>query len=409
MNKTPYYNLNKPEGTDYYNVDDFNQNADKLDTALHNQEVVVTQLQNHLINKSNPHEVTKSQIGLGNVQNTADSEKHVAYATSAGNAATVGGFTVEKNVPVDAKFTDTTYEPATASTNGLMSSSDKTKLNGINAGAEVNVQADWNETDTTSDAYINNKPSVPSKTSDLTNDSGFISTETDPTVPSWAKASSKPTYTASEVGAIPSTQKGAANGVAELDASGLIPSSQLPSYVDDVIEGYYNETDGKFYEESSYITEILGESGKIYISLDTTLPYRWSGSAFVQIPWGLVLGELSTTAYRGDRGKVAYDHSQITSGNPHNVTKADIGLGNVGNYKAVSTVANQGLTETEQANARSNIGAGASSFSGDYNDLTNKPTIPSLTSQLTNDSHYIAQYYQTSEPTSVNVGTVWIG
>lgn len=45
--------------------------------------------------------------------------------------------------------------------------------------------------------------SIPSKTSDLTNDSGFISSETDPTVPSWAKASSKPTYTASEVGALP--------------------------------------------------------------------------------------------------------------------------------------------------------------------------------------------------------------
>ena len=47
--------------------------------------------------------------------------------------------------------------------------------------------------------------SIPSKTSDLTNDSGFISSESDPTVPSWAKASSKPTYTASEVGALPDT------------------------------------------------------------------------------------------------------------------------------------------------------------------------------------------------------------
>ena len=44
---------------------------------------------------------------------------------------------------------------------------------------------------------------IPSKTSDLTNDSGFISTETDPTVPSWAKQPTKPTYTASEVGALP--------------------------------------------------------------------------------------------------------------------------------------------------------------------------------------------------------------
>lgn len=46
---------------------------------------------------------------------------------------------------------------------------------------------------------------VPTKTSDLTNDSGFITTETDPTVPAWAKASSKPTYTAQEVGALPSS------------------------------------------------------------------------------------------------------------------------------------------------------------------------------------------------------------
>jgi len=44
---------------------------------------------------------------------------------------------------------------------------------------------------------------------------------------------------------------------------------------------------------------------------------------------GLILGETSVTAYRGDRGKIAYDHSQLTSGNPHNVTKTDVGLGSV--------------------------------------------------------------------------------
>ena len=62
----------------------------------------------------------------------------------------------------------------------------------------------------------------------------------------------------------------------------------------------------------------------------------------------------------------------------HTHSASQVGLGNVGNFKAVSTVANQGLTDQEKANARSNIGAGASSFSGSYNDLTNKPTIPSV-------------------------------
>ena len=56
-------------------------------------------------------------------------------------------------------------------------------------------------------------------------------------------------------------------------------------------------------------------------------------------------------------------------------TASEVGLGNVGNFKAVSTVANQGLTEAEKSNARANIGAGVSSFSGSYNDLTNKPSI----------------------------------
>ena len=50
----------------------------------------------------------------------------------------------------------------------------KSKLDSIASGAEVNVQSDWNVTNTSSDAYIKNKPSIPNKTSDLTNDSGFI-------------------------------------------------------------------------------------------------------------------------------------------------------------------------------------------------------------------------------------------
>lgn len=124
----------------------------------------------------------------------------------------------------------------------------------------------------------------------------------------WAKQSTKPTYTASEVGAIASTLKGATNGVAELDSTGKVPSSQLPSFVDDVIEGYlYN---GKFYKEAAHTTVITGESGKIYTDLSTNKTYRWSGSAYTVISDTITLGETSTTAYRGDRGKIAYDHSK---------------------------------------------------------------------------------------------------
>lgn len=128
--------------------------------------------------------------------------------------------------------------------------------------------------------------------------------------------------------------KGAASGLAELDSSGKVPSSQLPSYVDDVIEGYLSS--GKFYKESAHTTQITGETGKIYVDLSTSKTYRWSGSAFAEISSSLALGTTSSTAYRGDRGLIAYNHSQVTSGNPHNVTKSDVGLGNVENKSSAT-------------------------------------------------------------------------
>ena len=114
-----------------------------------------------------------------------------------------------------------------------------------------------------------------------------------------------------DVGAIPATSKGANNGVAELDENGKVPSAQLPSYVDDVIEGYLH-TDGKMYEEDSHTTEITAESGKIYIDITDGVnkTYRWSGSTYAEISQSLALGETSSTAFRGDYGKIAYDHSQ---------------------------------------------------------------------------------------------------
>ena len=94
--------------------------------------------------------------------------------------------------------------------------------------------------------------------------------------------------------------KGQANGLATLDSSGRVPSSQLPSYVDDVIEGYYYNS--KFYKEESHTTEITGESGKIYTDLGNNKTYRWSGTTYTEISASLALGETSSTAYPGNKG-----------------------------------------------------------------------------------------------------------
>ena len=84
---------------------------------------------------------------------------------------------------------------------------------------------------------------------------------------------------------------GIANGVAGLDSNGLIPSSQLPSYVDDVLE----------YQSLSNFPA-TGSTGKIYVALDTNKTYRWGGSEYVEISESLALGTTSSTAYRGDLG-----------------------------------------------------------------------------------------------------------
>ena len=144
-------------------------------------------------------------------------------------------------------------------------------------------------------------------------------------------------------------------GLAELDEAGKVLSSQLPSYVDDVVEGYYHE--GKFYSDQAYQQKITPESGKIYVDAESNITYRWSGSAYVAIGSDLALGETASTAYRGDRGKEAYDHSQIKSGNPHGTKAYDIdytdnkGLGSTNLQGAMDAAAQKAIDAQKSADA----------------------------------------------------------
>ena len=143
-------------------------------------------------------------------------------------------------------------------------------------------------------------------------------------------------------------QLGVPSGIATLDETGKVLSSQLPSYVDSVIEGYYDDTTGKFYEDAEKTAEITGGSGKIYVDIPTSKQYRWGGTQFTEIAsGGVTLGETADTAYRGDLGKIAYEHSKLVTGNPHKVTKTDIGLDKVDNTadvdKPISTAVQTAL------------------------------------------------------------------
>lgn len=112
--------------------------------------------------------------------------------------------------------------------------------------------------------------------------------------------------------------KGQINGYASLDGGGKVPAAQLPSYVDDVLE----------FANLAALPG-TGADSIIYVTEDTNKTYRWSGSAYVEISASLALGETSGTAYRGDYGKTAYDHSQVahavaTAQKNSDITKAEI-------------------------------------------------------------------------------------
>ena len=172
-----------------------------------------------------------------------------------GNAKTVNGVTVPEN-PV---FTDTVTTVSTGSTNGTIS----VKV-GSNAATNVAVKGLGSAAYTASTAY--------------------------------AKATHS--HTVSEITDLLTTSG---------DDVGKIRSDLLPSYVDDVLEGYYDKTSGKFYKESAHTAEITGEVGKIYVDLTTNDSYRWSGSTWVKISSPLSVSVTQTIKAGNEIGKIIID------------------------------------------------------------------------------------------------------
>ena len=108
---------------------------------------------------------------------------------------------------------------------------------------------------------------------------------------------------------VPKSEKGSANGVATLDSTGKVPSSQLPSYVDDVVEGYYYN--GQFYTDSAHTQLITPETGKIYVDLDTNKSYRWGGTTYVEISQSTIhkyVGEFTVSSTQ-TTGSATINHS----------------------------------------------------------------------------------------------------
>ena len=124
------------------------------------------------------------------------------------------------------------------------------------------------------------------------------------------------------------SEMGKANGVATLDSSGKVPSSQLPSYVDDIVEIAVVETDAQgritkiAYHVNGSLTEMPATSSVIYLHSvlgtwgyePTDKIYRWGGGYLVEISPSIALGETSSTAYAGDKGKANADAINTLNG-----------------------------------------------------------------------------------------------
>lgn len=198
---------------------------------------------------------------------------------------------------------------------------ERAKLANIEAGAQANVQSDWSAV--SGDAAILNKPQIPTATSDLTNDSGFISSESDPTVPSWAKQASKPTYTAAEVGALPDTTVIPVNtsdlnndsgfitsvpdmtGATGADAGthGLVPA---PAAGD---QGKYLRGDGTWQQAGGgggLTFDDIYPVGSIYMSVNSTNPGTLFGGTWTQIQDTFLLAAGSTYAAGSTGGEATH-------------------------------------------------------------------------------------------------------
>lgn len=210
------------------------------------------------------------------------------------------------------------------------------------------------------------------------------------------------------------SEMGIANGVAVLDENGILVTSQMPSYVDDVVE-YVDITQ----------FPASGEGGKIYVDTTTNRTYRWSGSTYTEISPSLALGETASTAYAGSKGKAVTDafntHSSDTdihiTANERTAWNAKqeaiVDLQTIRNGASAGATAVQPAAISDMATEtwvgqqgfltqHQDISAKADKselFSGSYNDLTDKPTIPTIPtniSSFTNDVGYLTQHQDIS-------------
>lgn len=223
-----------------------------------------------------------------------------------------------------------TFPEATETVKGLLSAADKAQLNALQANLDSKVDKVTGKS-LLADSEITKLAGLPNST-ELTNSIATAKAAGDNAqsdLNSHKLNKSNPhEVTKAQVGLgnvtndaqVKRSEMGVANGVATLDADGKVPATQLPSYVDDIIDVYatYSKSDTgvlsnvTLYLDAAHTKPVTGEAGKIYQNIADGEPqyqFRWTGTIFSQTgASSLILGEVTGTAYDGAKGKANADN-----------------------------------------------------------------------------------------------------
>ena len=345
---------------------------------------VSTDLGTHIKDYNNPHRVTKEQVGLGKVDNTSDLEKPISTAQQEAiknlessieltketvSNYTISGHKISENPTLTKEDVGLGNVDNTSDINKPISHLTQDALDAL-SGRIDSINQTTGENLTTHLVDYNNPHKVTKDQVGLGNVENLapadlpVSEATQEAINDLREELSNASdahladhnnphqVTKEQIGLgnvtddaqVKRSEMGVAGGVATLGEDGKVPSGQLPSFVDDVLEFDSLE---EFPEK--------GESGKIYVAKDTNLSYRWSGTRYIEISKSIGLGETSSTAYPGDKGKTTTEKLEAHLSdfdNPHQVTKEQVGLGNVENIAPadlpLSNAAQEAISEIKE-------------------------------------------------------------
>lgn len=289
--------------------------------------------------------MTKTDIGIyRGLKEKFDPEVHVGFfiTTDTGElllgdqslGQTISGWEINDGVLIlklnTGRDIRVTFPEATETVKGLLSAADKAQLNALQANLDSKVDKVTGKS-LLADSEIEKLAGLPNST-ELTNSIATAKAAGDNAqsdLNAHKQNKSNPhEVTKAQVGLgnvtndaqVKRSEMGVANGVATLDADGKVPASQLPSYVDDIIDVYatYSKSDTgvlsnvTLYLDAAHTKLVTGEAGKIYQNVADGEPqyqFRWTGTIFSQTgASSLILGEVTGTAYDGAKGKANADN-----------------------------------------------------------------------------------------------------